>query len=1086
MTKRLPVSNIQNRWFDSEQVDNDDMNIEQNYNNATQFGLINNHIGSGVIPTILSQNVLFDSIVASGLLDGMGIATQNQPSDPDLGNQLAISLTDSLATGRRTIKVAIIGLDFQSNLQYETFVFKTNEIQYTKKHYTNIATLLFNDFIGTNSQSFNLGGRIIISEAMPLTLSRDTIMVAQDVEPNLFFRDFFLNGYATLSAMLQDALPLYNLDTLNINTGFKENQILVANDVTTQIGEKFVATTNNIQKVSLLLSVQNTIISTDLEWSGNLVISIYPLQTAITCPSDIIPNLAIDFSPSNIPLAQISISFDSLQSMGIQLDGTPQPIDFIFSNTSVGNGTTIIPNNYYAVTITRSGDASNCDILLAAGSNHIDNSRVTIFSGNLWVDVPEDNLWFRIYSDAAKITDGQAYETGHGVIIPKTMQDPSTNAQIDYNLNNIQFNGNSINTAILQATLQNSDQVQDQRTGNPVYSRQQFVPTISLFNPIDLANLAAVSEPFTLGVIQDANQKIISNSTSIFNSNIYGWSYIDNTLLLKVITDVNDSRYDQTINSLVVNLLNGDLTNAKITIDGYNPSIFYRIAKSELCTMLYGDVNGDGIIDTNDVVILDTLLGTDLTKSPPLLSSIITDSIHTTVINGYRMYTNPFVDGYDFTWQIVDPGTTNVIASGADGYITANPNNPSLAAFGSVSTDFTLIANLTTFNLVVYNATNEADNGAFTITNIDVSNIHVIDILKLYYNAEIFKQIFRADIDGDYTISATDGYLLQSYIDKTIPFPPISEPSLKIGTEFQVLSLTIEPYLYLDVPTDGYLDRTDDFPFNQSNRATTLHTVQDIFVNDTTLQNYNFDGYNVPFTIIKQLSWEEYIVDAIANARFVPTVFTNETGLTINNCDIGGVICQQYPVGLSFDPGRIDAFVPNNFILGNGGELMRGDGYFYKIDYEVGGITLEIPASMIGVESSINIFDAFVADYTGGGVTRLGFKAMKYADCSFVQPNDIFANRVRFSVGLQSVSADLDGYTIDGYTGVIVDDRFGVWIDDATGLLKLNFSNLYQDPVLLTRGTRVKVDVHLKRGGFNNITLNVDSSTVANLFNLIT
>lgn len=259
MTKRLPISNIQNKWFDSEQVDNDDFNVEQNYNNAAQTGLINNHIGSGVLPTALNPSILFDSSLTSGLLDGMGISTQNQPSDTSFGNQLAIQLTGSLAAGRKTVKVAVIGLDFQSNLQYDTFVFKTNETQYTKHHYTNIATILFNDFVGSSTQSFNLGGRIVISEALPFTLSRDTIMVAQDVEPNLFFRDFFISGFFSLAPMLQAALPLYNVDNLNIKIGYKENQILAANDVTIQIGEKFLATTNNIQKVSLLLSVQNLI-----------------------------------------------------------------------------------------------------------------------------------------------------------------------------------------------------------------------------------------------------------------------------------------------------------------------------------------------------------------------------------------------------------------------------------------------------------------------------------------------------------------------------------------------------------------------------------------------------------------------------------------------------------------------------------------------------------------------------------------------------------------------------------------------------------------------------------------------------------
>jgi hypothetical protein len=77
--------------------------------------------------------------------------------------------------------------------------------------------LLFNDFLGNDNLSFNLGGRIIIREANPLTLSRHPVMVAQDVQPNLFFRDFFLDGFFSLSALLNSALPLYNIESLNIN-----------------------------------------------------------------------------------------------------------------------------------------------------------------------------------------------------------------------------------------------------------------------------------------------------------------------------------------------------------------------------------------------------------------------------------------------------------------------------------------------------------------------------------------------------------------------------------------------------------------------------------------------------------------------------------------------------------------------------------------------------------------------------------------------------------------------------------------------------------------------------------------------------
>ena len=84
------------------------------------------------------------------------------------------------------------------------------------------------------------------------------------------------------------------------------------------------------------------------------------------------------------------------------------------------------------------------------------------------LDGPTDQeLWFRIWHDAAKITDGQAYETGHGVIVPKTQLNATTNIQSDYSLDGIQFIGNQLYTAVLQATTQSSEPVQDQRTGNP-------------------------------------------------------------------------------------------------------------------------------------------------------------------------------------------------------------------------------------------------------------------------------------------------------------------------------------------------------------------------------------------------------------------------------------------------------------------------------------------------------------------------------------------------------------------------------------------------------------------------------------------
>src|SRR5579864_2200603 len=167
MTKRAPVSALKPIWYDAQQVDETDLNSEQTANDTIDSAIIDNHIGDGVLPENLEANILFDSALAVGFLDGLPIQTQSQPSDNNFGNQLTLSLTGSKASGHKQVKVGIIGLDFQSNLQYETFYFKTNEVQVSRKHFTKILLLLFNDLVGDPTVSFNLGGDLVISEAMP-------------------------------------------------------------------------------------------------------------------------------------------------------------------------------------------------------------------------------------------------------------------------------------------------------------------------------------------------------------------------------------------------------------------------------------------------------------------------------------------------------------------------------------------------------------------------------------------------------------------------------------------------------------------------------------------------------------------------------------------------------------------------------------------------------------------------------------------------------------------------------------------------------------------------------------------------------
>lgn len=1052
MTKRLPTSSKQNNWFDSQQVDDNDLKLEQDHNEQVTSAIVNNHFGSGILLSNTTENILFNSDDVSGYLDGVGLYPTSQPSDTNLGNFLSLSLSGSNVFGNRKIKVCLIGLDFNSNLQYETFYFSRNETQTTSKHYTKLLLILINDMKGNVSQSFNLGGTLSIFETKSLTISRDPIMISQNIEPNLFFRDFYIDGPGTLSDLLTTSLPDYNINNLNINTSYLKLRSLDADDVSTQIGQKFLATTNNIQKIRLLLAVEESTLGSGLVWTGDIVVSIYQLQSNVSCPTDISPGLEIDFDPNNIPLAQLSFNYNTLSDKGYILDSVPQPIDFVFSNTNVANST-INVGKYYIVTVKRSGSADNANILFAVGSNKIEDTKLCIFDGNSWTNISDEDLWFEIYTDSIKVSDGSAYESGHGIQLPKIETDTQTSLNIDYLYNKINFSRNYVYSAWLQAITKTSDNVQDQRTGEDVASRKQYYPAITLLTATELNSLD-YSEPLLIGNVSDKNTKGFSASDSQLNIDINYFNFIGNKIIIKVITDNTDGYYRASINNLKTAVLNGSVLGSKIVPNRIDSNLYYKVAKAQICERVYGDINGDSIVDDTDLSEVQKLVGYDLTNIPDL--------------NTYITLTNKFINDSAVVFNTSGGSLPDVSAT--DGVLSVNVLDDTLANFYSPTVDFTTLVNPTSKDFTISTSLYTENVGTFSIYSVvDANNII---IKKKYIDKEKYLKILSADITGNFQITSQDVTYIDNYVNKVLPIPNNTSPANKIGTVFEVIILELE----------SFIDRKDDYTTNVLLRDSLIHPIKDILTLDSYFASGYVFGSDIQMQITKQLNWEDYLIVTNSKTKYLPCSFTYTSGDVDKVCEMNDVNCTDYPDNLTFDPGKNNLYAPNDLIIDKG-DIINLDGTKFKIDFEVGTFTLEMPAIDFTEEKSLNIFTDLVAEYSNGK-TRLGYEPLRFADCTKVGLDALGKEQVRFNVSVQSFSANLDGYDIDGYTGTIVDNKIGVFIDYSTGILKLFFTNLENSNILDTMKTRVQIVVYLKKSGFNNQHKNISYDKIKNLFSL--
>lgn len=610
MTEQIKITSLQNSWRDGQQVDQQDLIEEQNYFNQNTRAIIQNQFGSGVLLATPEKITLFDSenlsqeqatLLAANNFDGSPVFPILQPSDQIYGNQLEIILSNSQAMGRQAVKIAILGLDLHDELILETFNFYHNDRQITNRHYKQILSYYFNDFLGNQYCSRSLGGRIEIKESRSFDISRQALIFHQTSEPNIFWRDFKLaDQNKTLSEILQDGLgPQYSIDNLNINITGPEPLIFPKDDVTLTYGQKFLSKTNNLQKITLLLGATKDELAAEeiqFDWSGNIIIAIHELQTSVISPSVIVPELAIDFEPNPIPLAQISFSQSTLRELGYVLNDVLQPVDIVFNTSKIASSGGLKVGKYYLFTIKRSGGTSVGEIKIGIGNHSIENSRLTTYNG-AWIDTEEYDLWFQIWSDAIKASDGIAHEQGTILAIDKAIYDQELRIEKDYFFGFLapQSTGqNIVNYAVLESKKETLIVEQDQRTGGKINSKQKFSPKIEFYSGTQLATKQISSEPLILGTVKDSNSKRNPNLEKI---QFYPGLANENKFII-VAPDAD---------LLSLNLLGSKFyPTPSCCGDGF------LIAKVEVCTDGYGDLNGDGQIDSVDLNLLSSLLGEGL------------------------------------------------------------------------------------------------------------------------------------------------------------------------------------------------------------------------------------------------------------------------------------------------------------------------------------------------------------------------------------------------------------------------------------------------------------------------------------------
>lgn len=597
-------------WYDFTNVDLEDLGAEQNSYLKQTAESNNTALGTGVRLDSAEEPVIFDSSslsatqsswVSLGTFDGRGIlAEAYTSSDLDKGSQISVQVTDALLNGYLDMTVTLLGKTFDDTLIYEHLIFENNGVQVTHNHFKEVTNVMFQNFLGnTNTSvdgygSYDVGGTVVVSEASSMKVSLDLIAAQQTSEPDIVFRDYKVyDSGKSLQTVIEEAIGASNdYDDLNITTTATSSRTFAAGASTETIyGQKFQMQGTNIQKVTLLLAL-----TSGSDWSGSLVVGIRKLQSSVTCSTDFLPDNEIDFDPVTSAIEELSLDQADLEKLGIVLDSTPQPVDFVFAGTNLANASLsgLEDESYYVITVRRTGSTTTGTLSLEEASNTDNDQKLTVFSNSVWTDVDSSSLWYQVWTDSVKVASGVAYDQGYQLVIPKTKVN-NNGVTIQNEIQDLAFvdtTEDTENYVIVQKTLEYTDSESHPRTGDDIFSRVEDAPAFSLLNQDDTLELLETQEDLViLARVKDTNSKS--------NPEIAGTLDYPGLAIGNVINVINPGS----------DLLTQNVVGSIITPNILKPTLKYRIISQDIYTDLYGDVDNDSDIDLADANAVGDLDG---------------------------------------------------------------------------------------------------------------------------------------------------------------------------------------------------------------------------------------------------------------------------------------------------------------------------------------------------------------------------------------------------------------------------------------------------------------------------------------------